>query len=95
MVIPYFPVPMPSRLSNPSGPVEGLVTAPSWVTSWSRLLKICTPVELLKAPLVARSARPLELFTKSLLAVASQVSRCQGSSFRPVPTPWALRAAAS
>ena len=48
-----------------------------------------------KTTLVARAFLPLLLFTKSWLAVASQVSRCQGSSTSPVPLPEALSALAS
>ena len=54
-----------------------------------------TDVLVLNTPWVARPERPFLLFTKSWLAEASHVSRCQGSSTRPIPLPEALSALAS
>ncbi len=64
-------------------------------TSWLSWLKIDTDVLLLNTPLVARLLRPFLLFTKSVLAEASQVSRCHGSRTSPMPLPEALSALAS
>ncbi len=95
MVMPYLPLPIPSRLSYSSGPVDGLVVASPEVTSCLSSLKMLIEVWVSKAPLVARLLRPFSLFTKSWLAVASHVSRCHGSSTRPMPLPAALSALAS
>ncbi len=95
IVIPYLPLPMPSRLSYWSGPVDGFVVASPDVTSCLSWLKIDTAVLLSNAPAVARALRPFLLFTKSWFADASHVSRCQGSSTRPMPLPDALSDLAS
>src|SRR6516162_11377375 len=89
-VMPYLPLPMPRRLSYWSGPVDGLVVASPLVTSCWSWLKMETPTELLNTPAVARPLRPFLLLTKSWLAEANQVSRCQGSSTSPMPLPDAL-----
>src|SRR6516165_4679806 len=95
MVMPYLPLPIPSRLSYWSGPVDGLVVASPEVTSCFSWLKMLTAVGVLNTPEVARAWRPFLLFTNSWLAVDSQVSRCQGSSTRPMPLPAALSVLAS
>ena len=95
MVMPYLPLPMPSRLSYSSGPVDGLVVASPERTRVLSWLKMDTAVLVSKAALVARPLRPLLLLTKSWLAVASHVSRCQGSRTRPMPLPEAFSALAS
>ncbi len=95
IAMPYLPLPIPSRSSKSSDPVEGLVTPPSLFTSALRSVKICVAAGVEKTALVARADRPLPLFTKGSLAVDSHVSRYQGSRTRPVPMPWALSAAAS
>jgi hypothetical protein len=95
IVIPYLPLPMPSRLSNALGPLEGLVKASPDFTRVARSVKICRAVLVWTVTLVARPFLPLLLSTKVWLAVLNQVSRCHGSSFRPVPLPEALSALAS
>ena len=95
MVIPYLPLPMPSKLSYSSGPVEGLVVASPDFTIWSRSVNIVLALGPLNMAWVARADRPLLLLTKSVLAVDSQVSRCQGSSTRPMPLPEVFSALAS
>ena len=95
MVMPYLPLPMPRRLSNSSGPVDGLVVASPERTRELSWLKMDTAVLDSKAAVVARALRPLLLLTKSWLAVASHVSRCQGSRTRPMPLPEAFSALAS
>ena len=93
--MPYLPLPMPSRLSYWSGPVDGLVVASPEFTSVLSWLKMDTAVLFSKVAFVARALRPLLLLTKSWLAVASQVSRCHGSRTRPMPLPEAFSALAS
>src|ERR1039458_8949185 len=95
MVMPYLPLPIPNRLSYSSGPLDGFVVASPDRTSELRSENTCRPVLFAKATLVARPWRPLSLFTNSWLALASQVSRCQGSRTSPMPVPDALSALAS
>src|SRR3974390_146405 len=95
IVMPYFPLPMPSRLSYWSGPLDGLVVAaPDFTSCWS-WLKMDTAVLLLNTPAVARADRPFLLFTKSWFAVDNHVSRCQGSRTSPMPVPEAFSFCAS
>src|SRR5665213_617216 len=84
-VIAYLPDPTPSRLSYASAPATELVLAAPACTIWLRSPNTWVPMELSNTALVARADRPLPLSTNSSLAVASCVSRYQGSSFRPRP----------
>src|ERR1700733_14026815 len=95
MVIPYLPVPIPTRLSNSSGPLDGFVVASPERTRELRSEQTCGPGLGVKPPLVGPPLRPLSLFTNSSLALASHVSRCQASRTRPMPVPEALSALAS
>jgi hypothetical protein len=80
MAIPYLLLPMPSTLSNAFGPLDGFGGG---VVGFHHLVEIregrlgVGPVE---DGLVARAGRPLLLLTTGVLALDSQISRCQGSS---------------